>query len=68
MGCGDLKVGMAHGATEGIGFHAVENRHYVTDIHATLLHQLVLDPRRMDVPGQKRLEIDYGNPIHDVIG
>ena len=68
MAGGGLKGGMAHGATDEIGFHAVENRHYVTDIHATLLHQLGLDPRRMDVPGQKRLEIDYGNPIHDVIG
>ena len=50
-----------------IGFHAIENRHYVTDIHATVLRQLGLDPRRLEVPGQKRLEIDYGQPIHDII-
>ena len=37
--------------------------HYVTDIHATVLHLLGLDPRRLDVPGRKRLEIDYGNVI-----
>ncbi len=37
-----------------------QDRHYVTDIHATLLHQLGLDPRRLEVPGHKRLEIDFG--------
>ncbi len=67
MAGGGLKGGVAHGATDEIGFHAVENRHYVTDIHATLLHQLALDPRKMEVPGHKRLEIDYGKPIHDII-
>jgi hypothetical protein len=45
----------------------VENRHYVTDVHATLLHQLCLDPRRLVVPGQKRLDIDFGNPIREII-
>ena len=50
-----------------IGFHAVEERHYVTDIHATELHRLGLDPRRLAVPGHKRLEIDYGKPIKGVI-
>ncbi len=44
-------------------FHAVEHRHYVTDLHATVLHQLGHDPRRLEVPGQKRLEIDFGTPI-----
>ncbi|MEZ6150222.1 MAG: DUF1501 domain-containing protein [Pirellulaceae bacterium] len=67
MAGGGLKGGIAHGATDEIGFHAVEDRHYVTDIHATILHQMGLNPRRLDVPGQKRLEIDYGSPIHDVI-
>lgn len=67
MAGGGLKGGVAHGATDEIGFHAVENRHYVTDIHATLLHQLGLDPRALEVPGHKRLEIDYGNPITEII-
>ncbi|MBD3674159.1 MAG: DUF1501 domain-containing protein [Planctomycetaceae bacterium] len=67
MAGGGLKGGIAHGATDEIGFHAVEDRHYVTDIHATILHQLGLDPRELEVPGQKRLEIDYGHPIHDIM-
>jgi Protein of unknown function (DUF1501) len=65
---GGIKGGVAHGATDELGFHAVENRHYVTDIHATILHQLGLDPRRLEVPGRKRLEIDFGKPIREVIG
>ena len=67
MAGGGLKGGVAHGATDEIGFHAVEQRHYVTDIHATILHQLGLDPRQLEVPGHKRLDIDFGTPIHDVI-
>jgi hypothetical protein len=67
MAGGGLKRGVAHGATDALGFHAVEDRHYVTDIHATILHQLGLDPRKLDVEGQKRLEIDYGEPIRGII-
>jgi Protein of unknown function (DUF1501) len=67
MAGGGIKGGVVHGATDELGFHAVENRHYVTDIHATVLHQLGLDPRRLEVPGQKRLEIDFGQPIKEII-
>jgi len=67
MAGGGLKGGIVHGKTDELGFHAVENRHYVTDIHATVLRQLGLDPRRLEVPGQKRLEIDYGAPIREII-
>jgi len=64
---GGIKGGIAHGATDELGFHAVENRHYVTDIHATILHQLGLDPRRLEVPGHKRLEIDFGQVIREIV-
>ena len=67
MAGGGLKRGVVHGATDEIGFHAVENRHYVTDIHATILQQLGLDSRKLEVPGRKRLEIDHGKPIHEII-
>ncbi|MCA9039814.1 MAG: DUF1501 domain-containing protein [Planctomycetaceae bacterium] len=67
MAGGGLKKGVVHGATDELGFHAVENRHYVTDIHATILHQLGLDSHRLEIPGRKRLEIDHGHPIHDII-
>jgi hypothetical protein len=64
---GGIKGGMARGATDEIGFHAVENRHYVTDIHATILRLLGLDSRRLEVPGRKRLDIDHGKPITEIM-
>lgn len=67
MAGGGIKGGIAHGATDELGFHAVENRHYVTDIHATVLHQLGLDPHRLVVPGRQRLERDFGTPIREIM-
>jgi hypothetical protein len=65
---GGIKGGIAHGKTDALGFHALEDRHYVTDLHATILHQLGLDSRRLEVPGRKRLELDFGRPITAIIG
>lgn len=67
MAGGGIKGGIVHGATDELGFHAVENRHYVTDIHATILQQLGLNSRKLEIPGRKRLEIDHGKPIHEII-
>jgi hypothetical protein len=67
MAGGGIKGGVVHGATDEIGFQAVEHRHYVTDIHATVLHQLGLDSRRLEIPGRKRLEMEHGRVIHEVI-
>jgi len=64
---GGIQGGTVHGATDEIGFHAVENRHYVTDIHATILHQLGLDSRKLELPERKRLEIDHGVPIREIL-
>lgn len=64
---GGVKGGIAHGATDEIGFHAVEHRHYVTDLHATVFRQLGLDHKRMEIPGRKRLEIDFGEPIKEIL-
>jgi Protein of unknown function (DUF1501) len=67
MAGGGIRGGQVHGATDEIGFHAVENPHYVTDVHATLLHQLGLQAHRLNVPGHKRLEQDYGQVITDIL-
>jgi hypothetical protein len=64
---GGIKKGVVHGATDELGYHAVEHRHYVTDLHATVLHQLGLDPHELEVPGRKRLEIDFGEPIREIL-
>jgi len=64
---GGIKGGIAHGATDELGFHAVANRHYVTDIHATVLQLMGLDSYRLEIPGRKRLEIDHGEVIREII-
>ena len=64
---GGIKGGIVHGATDELGFHAVENRHYVTDIHATILQLLGLDSRRLEIPGRKRLEVEHGHPIREIL-
>lgn len=67
MAGGGVQGGVVHGATDEIGFHAVENPHYVTDVHATLLHQLGLQSDRMWIPDHQRLERDFGHVIHDIL-
>lgn len=67
MAGGGLKGGVVHGTTDEIGFHAEESRHYVTDVHATILHCLGLDSRRLEIPGRKRLEIDHGKVIKEIL-
>ncbi len=67
MAGGGLKGGHIHGATDELGFHAVEDRHYVTDLHATVLKQMGLDTHRLNYPGRQRLEKDYGHVIEDII-
>lgn len=67
MAGGGIRGGIVHGATDEIGFHASEDPHYVTDIHATLLHQLGLHSHRLNVPGHKRLEQDYGRVITEIL-
>jgi hypothetical protein len=67
MAGGGIKGGMVHGATDELGFHAVEGRHYVTDIHATVLKQLGLDSSRMQIPERKRIEKEVGRPIDAII-
>jgi hypothetical protein len=62
-----IRGGVVHGATDEIGFHAVEDRHYVTDIHATILNLLGLDSRKLEIPGRKRLDLDHGEVIRQIL-
>ena len=62
-----VKAGHVHGATDELGFHAIEHPHYVTDIHATVLSLLGLDARRLEIPGRKRLDIDHGQVITEIL-
>ena len=62
-----LKRGYVHGATDELGYHALGEGHYVTDIHATVLHLLGLNNRHLEIPGRKRLDIDHGQPISEIL-
>jgi hypothetical protein len=44
---GGIKGGTVHGATDEFGYKAVENPHYYSDLHATILKQLGLDHQKM---------------------
>jgi len=46
---GGVKGGVVHGATDEVGYRAVESPHYCSDVHATILHQLGLDHSKMNV-------------------
>ncbi|HJS08576.1 MAG TPA: DUF1501 domain-containing protein [Pirellulales bacterium] len=65
---GGIKGGVTHGETDELGYWAKGQTHYVTDIHATVMQQLGIDAHRLEIPGRKRLEIDYGQPIREIIG
>lgn len=43
---GGIKGGVTHGATDDLGYAAVEKPVHVRDLHATILHQLGLDHDR----------------------
>lgn len=62
-----LRKGHVHGATDELGYHALGEGHYVTDLHATVLHLLGLDGRRLEFPGRKRLDIDHGSVITEIL-
>jgi len=62
-----LKKGHVHGATDELGYNALGDGHYVTDIHATVMHLLGMDLRKLEIPGRKRIEMDHGKVIQEVL-
>ena len=51
---GGVKQGHIFGATDEMGFGAIENRVHVHDLHATILHLLGLDHKRLTYRSQGR--------------
>lgn len=62
-----IKKGYVHGATDELGYNALGEGHYVTDLHATVLRLLGLDNRRLEIPGRKRLDMDHGKVMDDIL-
>jgi hypothetical protein len=44
---GGIRGGMTYGATDDFGWHSVDKRVPIHDLHATILHQLGLDHQRL---------------------
>ena len=53
---GGIKGGQSYGATDDFGYRAVTDRTSVADLHATMLHLLGLDHRRLLFPHHGRDE------------
>ncbi|MEX0794356.1 MAG: DUF1501 domain-containing protein [Pirellulaceae bacterium] len=49
---GGIQAGTTYGATDELGYHAVENIVHVRDLHATMLHLLGIDHKRFNVKFQ----------------
>lgn len=52
MAGGGVKPGCSHGATDELGYRAVEDVVHVNDLHATMLHLLGIDHKRLTVKFQ----------------
>jgi hypothetical protein len=51
---GGIKGGLTHGATDELGYNAVEDVVTVHDLHATMLHLLGIDHKRLTFRFQGR--------------
>jgi len=70
MAGGGVKGGIAYGATDELGMHAVENPVHVHDLHATILHLLGLNHEKLTYKyaGRDfRLTDVYGQVVKGVI-
>ena len=67
---GGVKGGTAYGATDDVGYFAVENKVSMYDFHATILHLLGIDHERQTYryAGRDfRLTDVHGDVVHDII-
>ena len=67
---GGIKGGLTWGATDELGYEAVENKVHVNDLHATLLHLFGVDHERLTYRFQGRdfrLTDVSGQVLHDIL-
>jgi hypothetical protein len=70
MAGGGVKGGKIYGATDDYGYHAVENRVSIHDLHATMLHLLGVDHKKLTYRysgRDMRLTDVYGEVVHDIL-
>ncbi|MEZ5404383.1 MAG: DUF1501 domain-containing protein [Bryobacteraceae bacterium] len=67
---GGVKPGFSYGATDDYGYYSVEQKVHFHDLHATILHLLGLDHKRLTYryAGRDfRLTDVHGNVVHDIM-
>jgi Protein of unknown function (DUF1501) len=67
---GGIKGGTIYGATDDYGYHAVENKVEVHDLHATMLHLLGVDHKRLTYRfggRDMRLTDVHGEVVREII-
>ena len=67
---GGIKGGLTHGATDELGYNAVEDVVTVHDLHATILHLLGIDHKRLTFKFQGRdfrLTDVHGNVVQKIL-
>jgi hypothetical protein len=66
-----IRGGLVHGATDDLGYSAVENIVTVHDLHATMLHQLGIDADAFTVKFQgldaKLTGVEGGKVIREIL-
>jgi hypothetical protein len=70
MAGGGVKGGMIHGATDEYGYFAVENKVHMHDLHATMLHLLGMDHKRLTFRyggRDMRLTDVHGNVVKEIL-
>lgn len=67
---GGVKPGTVYGATDEYGYFAIENKVHMHDLHATILHLLGLDHKRLTFPfsgRDMRLTDVHGEIVQDIL-
>jgi hypothetical protein len=68
---GGIKGGITYGATDELGYAAVENPVHVRDLHATILHQLGIDHSRLSIKHQgldlRLTGVEKSRVVHEVL-
>ncbi|MCA9184500.1 MAG: DUF1501 domain-containing protein [Pirellulaceae bacterium] len=71
MAGGGIRGGTSVGTTDELGSAAVEKPMHVKSLHATVLHQMGLDPNRLSYfyggLDQKLVGVEHVDPIHEII-
>ena len=70
MAGGGVKGGIAHGATDEFGWHSVEDKVHVHDLHATILHLMGINHEKLTYfyGGRNyRLTDVYGSVVNNIL-